>query len=161
MKKSIAAAVMALALTGCADAGPWDGPFGFKAGLSPDEVKSQVDIKPSDQEPPNSDVTLYHGNSTAKYDGGGETNVVYAFGKESGLCAVIVSEKLERGSMPGVIQYLVGLYGKPDLVSGAKYVYPTKTTALPDDVLSMEVFIWEASLSAQVNVTYTDVEACH
>lgn len=161
MRHGIAVAILAFFFSGCADEGPWDGPFGFKAGLSPDQVKSMVSIEPSDQEAPSANVALYNGKATAKYDGDDGTHVVYAFGEKSGLCAVIVSEDFERGSMPGVIQYLVGLYGKPELVSGSKYVYPTKTTALPEDVQSIEVFIWESSLSAQVNVSYADVNSCH
>lgn len=100
-------ALVAVALMGCEDKGPWDGPFGTKKGLTKEQLEQFAVLTELD---PGSDskVRIYDSPQAPDIELGG--TYTYIVGKDKGLCLVI-GFQVPAGKS---IEYFKSRYGAPE-----------------------------------------------
>lgn len=128
--------VIALALAGCNDEGPWDGPYGLKSGLTEDQLGKIVTL--TEKEDHDSFYAM-HSGSTPDYrieDG----NIYYGFNENGVLCGVSLSEEYS-GETSDIFDYFVYRYGKPDKKNSIEYIYPGNTEGLEDGISHISISV--------------------
>lgn len=131
--------MFATLIAGCGDKGPWDGPYGVKQGISPDDLSKFAELKKLND----GNYTATSAPTPAAYVKGYQ----YLFSKKTGLCIIRVHSELSEPEVRSLASGLVKKYGQQTVISPtskedmAEWFWSKSTNKLPDNLARVTLYV--------------------
>ncbi|WP_312964624.1 hypothetical protein [Stutzerimonas kunmingensis] len=136
--RAIALVVLALVLAGCsagADEGPWDGPFGTKQGISPEQLSKHAKLT----EEKSADKNIRGLTSMqAPLQSASFQEYTYKFGDVAGLCSA--AGLIAEGEGGGVLRDAADRFGAPK-TSDETITWTAETHVLDGGIRSIQLLL--------------------
>lgn len=160
--KMFVGALALIALAGCGDQGPWDGPVGTKMGVTASQLEKYVALsKGGDADPLGR--TTYFSPQSPKNEAGAD-RYSYLIGGKSGLCEVGQWFQSINSTNSGFAKSLADKYGAPNKEAAPSWgvSWTAGEHKLDHDLESIRIKFSgeEPRISAYVKYTYKNLKNC-